>query len=411
MERITETPGLPVDLDAGLRDAIRPAAATLPESGIIGVVNYGWSRPGLIRLWVGESDLPTPAFVCDAAVASLRAGDTFYTHQRGIPPLRRAISEYLRRHLHVGVDIERVIVTASGMQGMMETMQALLGAGDEAVVVSPVWPNIFAAVHLQQAVPVHVPLQPRAGRWSLDLERLFDACGPKTRVLYVNTPGNPTGWVMRREEMVAVRDFARQRGLWIVADEVYGRFVYDDAPAVSFLKIMEPEERLIVTNTFSKNWAMTGWRVGWVVIPRGLGQVFENLVQYNTSGTPAFLQQGCVAALEQGDGFTASLIERCRRGRDIACDALAAVPGVNFIRPQGAFYLFFRVEGEDDSVALAKRMVDEANVGLAPGTAFGDGGHGYLRLCFAPSHDTLKEGVGRLVETLRRSAGPRRAAR
>jgi aspartate/methionine/tyrosine aminotransferase len=165
---------------------------------------------------------------------------------------------------------------------------------------------------------------------------------------------------------------------------------------------MEPDEQLIVVNTFSKNWSMTGWRVGWVVIPhsRALGQVYENLVQYNTSGVPAFLQYGCVKALTDGDAYLKSLVEQCRQGRALVCERLATVPRVRLVWPQGAFYLFFQVEGESDSLALAKRLVDEAHVGLAPGSAFGSGGEGFLRLCFAASPATLRTGVERLAAAL-----------
>ncbi len=399
-ETTTAIPGLPVDMDNYLRDSISEAAATLPESGIIEVVNYGRERDGLIPFWVGEGDVPTPSFICDAAIEALRQGETYYTYQRGVPSLRQAIARYHRRHFDVDLDPERVIVTASAMQAMMETMQTLVGAGDEVIVVSPVWPNIYACIHMQQAAARSVPLYTDTNRWCLDLNLLFDACNEKTKVIYVNTPGNPTGWVMPKDDMIALRDFARKRGLWIVADEVYGKFVYDNAEAPSFLEIMQPDERLIVTNSFSKNWTMTGWRVGWAVIPKGLGQVYENLVQYNTSGVAAFLQRGCVAAIDNGDEFIRQQVARCKSNRNYVCDRLQSLPGVQLIRPDGAFYLFFRVDGEPDSVKLAKRLVDDANVGLAPGTAFGAGGEGYVRLCYAPSPQTLQTGVERMVEAL-----------
>jgi aspartate/methionine/tyrosine aminotransferase len=388
--------------EAQLLAAIRPMAATLPESGILAVVNYGWDKSGLIPFWAGEGDEPTPGFICEAAIEALRQGQTFYTYQRGIPPLRQAVAAYVQRHFQVDVGEERVIITGSGMQALAQTVQALVGPGDEVVVVSPVWPNIFAAIHMQEAVARAVPLTYETGAWRLDLERLFSACGPRTRALFINTPGNPTGWIMEPEDMVRVRDFARARGLWIIADEVYGQFVYDRPRVTSFLELMAPEEQLIVVNTFSKNWSMTGWRVGWVVIPRSqaLGQVYENLVQYNTSGVPAFLQYGCVKALTDGDTYLKSLVARCRQGRALVCEQLAALPRVKFVWPQGAFYLFFQVEGESDSMALARRLVDEANVGLAPGSAFGLGGEGFLRLCFAASHATLGAGVERLVTVL-----------
>ncbi|MDH3687990.1 MAG: pyridoxal phosphate-dependent aminotransferase [Gammaproteobacteria bacterium] len=400
MQTSKEIPGIPVSLPDSVRTAIRKAAATLPESGIIEVVNYGRERPDLIPFWVGEADVPTPAFICDAAIQALRDGHTFYTYQRGIPQLREAISAYHQRHFSIDVNSERIIVTSSGMQAMMETMQTLVGAGDEVLVVSPVWPNIYACIHMQQATAQSVPLQVREQEWRFDLDRLFDSCNNKTRVIYINSPGNPTGWVINYDDMIAVRDFARSQGLWIVADEVYGKFVYGGERATSFLELMEPDERLVVTNTFSKNWCMTGWRVGWVVIPRELGQVYENLVQYNTSGTPAFLQYGCLTAINEGDQFIEEFVQRCKQGRDLVCDHLLELPNVELVRPRGAFYLFFRVKGEPDSVALAKRMVDEANVGLAPGTAFGVGGAEFVRMCFAASHDTLRTGVERLSEAL-----------
>jgi aspartate/methionine/tyrosine aminotransferase len=382
--------------------ALRPLAAALPESGIVKVINYGRERPGLIPLWAGEGDMPTPDFIAEAAIRALRDGHTFYTYQRGIPPLRQAVANYLQRHFDVAVGAERVIVTGSGMQAIMLTMQALVGPGEEIVVISPVWPNIFAAIQMQGATAKPVALQAQEDEWRLDLEQLFAACGHRTRTLFINTPNNPTGWVMREDDMRQVRDFARECGLWIVADEVYGQFVYDRPRVTSFLAIMEPDEKLIVTNTFSKNWSMTGWRIGWVVIPRSqsVAQVYENLVQYNTSGVPAFLQYGCLTAINEGDQYLKDLVEGCRQGREIVCDRLAALPNVRLIRPQGAFYLFFRVQGEDDSTAFALRMVDEANVGLAPGVAFGPGGEGFARMCFAPSHDTLRTGVERLAAAL-----------
>ncbi len=382
--------------------SIRRMAAQLPESGIVEVFNYGRERPGLVPLWVGEGDVPTPAFICEPAIQALREGHTFYTYQRGIPPLRQALSDYLGRHFEVAVDPERIIVTGSGMQAIQQTLQTLVGPGDEVVVIAPVWPNIFAAIQMQEAAIRSVPLALGETGWQLDLEQLFAACGPRTRAIFVNSPGNPTGWIMDPGDMIRLRDFARARGLWIIADEVYARFVYDRVRLTSFLEITEPEDRLIVTNTFSKNWAMTGWRIGWLVIPRSpaLAQVFENLVQYNTSGVPAFLQYGCLAAVTEGDRFVAEQVERCRQARELVCTALAGVPGVQLSPPAGAFYLFFRIDGITDSTAYAKRLVDVANVGLAPGVAFGAGGEGAFRLCFAASLATLQTGMERLQAAL-----------
>ena len=384
-----------------LMPALRPAIAGLPESGIVEVVNYGRERPDLLQLWIGEGDLPTPDFIGEAAHKALLAGETFYTWQRGIPPLRQGIADYLNRSYGTSVDAEQVFVTVGGMGAIMLALQAIIDAGDEVVMVSPVWPNIFSAVEVLGGVARPVAMSLTEAGWTLDLERLFDACGPRTKAVFVNSPGNPTGWTLGRDDMIRLRDFARRRGLWIIADEVYGRLTYQTDHAPSFLQIMEPDERLMVVNTFSKNWSMTGWRVGWIVASPSLGQVFENLIQFNTSGVASFLQFGALAAIRDGDPTVESLRERCRAGRDIVCDALAELPRVRFHRPTGAFYVFFAVEGEPDSRALAIRLIDEAAVGLAPGSAFGPGGEGYLRLCFGGSHDLLRRAMDRLGPALR----------
>jgi aspartate/methionine/tyrosine aminotransferase len=384
-----------------LIDAIQPNIAALPESGIVELVNYAREQEGLIPLWVGEGDLPTPAFIADAAVDALRGGQTFYTYQRGIPPLREAVGNYLSRTYDTTVDPERVFITVGGMQAIKQTIQMLIGPGDEIVMPSPVWPNIFVAAQIMGGAVKPVTLTFGNDGWTLDIEKLFDACTERTKAIFVNTPGNPTGWMMSPENMIALRDFARKRGIWLIADEVYGRLTYEVDHAPSFLEITEPDERVVVVNTFSKNWAMTGWRMGWVVASKELGQVYENLIQYNTSGVPTFLQFGALAAMNDGEPFLAEMRERCRAGREIVCDAFDQLPRVRFARPPGTFYLFFKVDGEPDSRALAFKLADQANVGLAPGSAFGEGGDPYLRLCFCMSADKLSEAMDRLSGVLR----------
>ena len=388
-------------MNDSLLDAIRPEIKALPESGIVEVVNYARLKKDLVQLWVGEGDKPTPAFIADAAIAALRRGETFYTYQRGIPPLRQALADYLNRSYAAKIDPERIYVTVGGMQAIKETVQMLVNPGDEVVIPAPCWPNIAAAVEIMAGVPKSVPLAFGNRGWTLDLERLMEACGPKTRAIFVNSPGNPTGWMMTKAEQRALLDFARKRGLWIVADEVYGRLVYDRKAAPSFLEIADPDERVIVVNTFSKNWAMTGWRMGWVVASKQLGQVYENLVQYNTSGVSTFLQYGAVAALNEGDAFLAEMVARCAKGRDMVTETFARLPRVRYSPPAGAFYALFSVDGEPDARALAFKLVDRANVGLAPGTAFGPGAPNFLRLCFACSLDRLGEGLSRLEAALR----------
>jgi len=349
-----------------LLDAIRPEIKALPESGIVEVVNYARTHKDLVQLWVGEGDRPTPDFIGDAAMAALKRGETFYTYQRGIPPLRQALADYLNRTYAASIDPERVFVTVGGMQAIKETVQLLINPSDEVVVPSPCWPNVAAAVEIMAGVTKPVTLTFGNRGWTLDIERVMEACGPRTKAIFVNSPGNPTGWMMTRAEQQALLEFARKRGLWIVADEVYGRLVYDRKAAPSFLEIADPDERVIVVNTFSKNWAMTGWRIGWVVASKQLGQVYENLVQYNTSGVPTFLQFGAVAALERGDAFVAETVARCAQARDMVTETFARLPRVRYAPPQGAFYAFFSVDGEPDARALAFKLLRRGRAQFHP---------------------------------------------
>jgi aspartate/methionine/tyrosine aminotransferase len=279
----------------------------------------------------------------------------------------------------------------------MLVAQALIDPGDNLVIVAPVWPNIAAAVSIMGGEPRLVALDPVPGSgWRLDVERLFAACDARTRGIFVNSPSNPTGWMISAAEIATLMEFARHRGLWLIADEVYSRIVYGNRPAPSFLDHALPEDRLIVINSFSKNWAMTGWRLGWMVVPPDLLPVMEKLVEFNTSGSPTFLQYAGIVAIREGEPFIARFVVRCRAARDVAIDALQACRRVEVARPEGAFYAFLRVRGMTDSLAFAKEALARTKVGLAPGSAFGPAGEGCLRLCFARDPQTVAEAVDRL---------------
>lgn len=385
----------------GAPPPIRSRIRDLETQQILQVSGLALGDPDVIPLWYGESDLATPTAVKQAAADALAAGHTFYTHKRGIPELVSAIAGYTSALYGVRVAPDRVTVTSSGMTGIMLAMQMLLDAGDNAVVVGPVWPNAPSTVEVMGAEPRSVPLHFGNSGWTLDPEQVFAACDSRTRAIFVNSPGNPTGWMMEAAEHRALLDFARSRGVWIIADEVYGRIVYDRPAAPSFLEIAAPEDRLIVVNSFSKTWAMTGWRVGWLTHPPAVGDYLANLVEYNTSGTPAFLQHACVAAIGTGEPFVAEMVAHCRRGREVIGRCLSALPRVRYRAPDAAFYAFFAVDGMDDSLDFAKRLVRNAGVGLAPGTAFGPQGEGWLRLCFARAPEVLEQAVERLAPALR----------
>jgi aspartate/methionine/tyrosine aminotransferase len=382
---------------------LRSEALAAPESGIVEVMNYGRRRGGVVPLWAGEGDLPTPAFIIEAATRSLAAGETFYTWQRGIPELREALARYHTRHYGRSFSDEEFFVTGSGMQAIAIALSMTAGAGDEVIIPTPAWPNAAAAAGLLGARPVEIPMHFGNDGWQLDLDRLTAAIANRTRALFVVSPSNPTGWTASAEDLRALLALARRHGIWIIADETYARYWYGDgARAPSFLDVMETEDRILFVNTFSKNWAMTGWRIGWIGAHPSLGQVIENLIQYSTSGVAQFMQRAAVAALERGEGFVAHQIARARQGRDIAARALAATRGCRFAMPAGAFYLFFAVEEERDTGGLARRIIDEAGVGLAPGTAFGAGGEGFLRLCFARKGEELEAAMERVRATLSR---------
>ena len=382
--------------------ALRETARHSPDSGIIEIANHAWGRPDVIPLFAGEGDLPTPQFICDAASRSLAAGETFYTWQRGIPELRQALAGYHQRHFGRAFAAERFFVTGSGMQAIQISVACIAGTGDEVVIPSPAWPNMAAALSVAGAVPVAVPIVLEAGRWTLDLDRLFAAVTPATKGIFINSPANPTGWMATADEIRAVLDFARRQGLWIIADEVYNRFVYDQVRAPSFYDVIDDEDRVIFVNTFSKNWAMTGWRIGWISAPPGLGQIIENLIQYSTSGVAAFMQRAAIAALTEGEDFTERQIARAGESRQIICNALSGSNRVRFGQPDGAFYLLFSIDGEPDTTKLALRLVDEAGIAMAPGTAFGPGGEPYLRICFARKADDMREVASRLMTWLNR---------
>ena len=383
---------------------LTPQARNEPDSGIIKAAMYGFTVEGVIPLWAGEGNEPTPEAFSRAAANSLLKGETFYTWQRGIPELRDALARYHALTYGRPFDRENFFVTSGGMQSIQTIVQLVAGEGDEIIIPTPAWPNYAATLRIHGSHPVEVPMDFRNGRWKLDLDRLFDAITPRTKAISLNSPSNPVGWTATREELVAVRDACRKRGLWILGDEVYSRFFYGErgeTRAPSFLDICDDEEQLLLANTFSKNWAMTGWRVGWLQAPKALGPAIERVIQVNTSGTPAFLQRGCVVALDHGEQFIAAQVARARDNRDLVVRLLSEMPQIRFEIPRGAFYLFFAVDGMRDSTATVMRLIDEAKVGFAPGATFGPGGEGYLRMCYLRDIGRIEEALGRFSRWLK----------
>ena len=385
-------------MQSSIFSSLREEAVGAPASQIVETVKYANGKDDVIPLWVGQGVLPTPDFICEAANQSLRAGETFYTAQRGIPELREAIARYHEHLYGRPFDPERFFVVGSGMQAIQMAVRMIAGPGDEVVLPTPAWPNLSAAVGIASAKAVEVPMIFRPDGWYLDLEQLFAACTQRTRAIFLNSPSNPTGWVATEEELRSILGFARERGLWIIADEIYTRFYYgkDRANAPSFYEIMEEDDKILFVNSFSKNWAMTGWRVGWISAPPAMGDIIENLIQYSTSGVAVFMQRAAMAALDDGEDFIAKQIEQARIGREKLLSAFTGQAELRFAAPKGSFYFFFGLADEPDSEPITRLLVDEAKVGLAPGFAFGQSGCAFMRLCFATTPEQMDRAITRL---------------
>ena len=393
---------------------MRQAVLNLEESMIRQVANAGMGRSDVLKFWFGESDEITPAFIRDAAITSLQQGETFYAHNLGLPELREAIAGYASGLRTVGaapIGAERIAVTSGGVNALMLAVQALVDSGDEVVAVTPVWPNLTAQPAIMGAVVKCVSLKPVGGEWQLDLAELLVAITPKTKLLIVNAPNNPTGWTLTRFEQEAILAHCRNTGTWILADEVYERLYFEptlNGAAPSFLDIATPQDRLVVAHSFSKSFLMTGWRLGWLVMPPAMTLHMGKLVEFNTSCAPVFIQRAALMAIERTADITPRVVGHLKACRDTLIPLLQAVPGVQVASAKGGMYAFLRLQDQvrfGDSLSTAKRLVAEAGLGLAPGNAFMVNpvpeAQGWLRWCFA-SQDMgrLTQGVGRLERWL-----------
>ena len=360
------------------------------------MMRYAQGKDNIITLGQGEGDTPTPGFICDAVSQALKDGKTFYGAVLGSDPLRQTLSAYYERIYDLNIPQERIFVTSSGSTAMHLSLAALVDKGDEVVAITPIWKNLLGAVELTQATTKQVALDCIDDEWQLDLDKLFAAVTERTKVILVVTPSNPTGWTARPDELKAILDFARKRGIWVLSDEVYGRLVYDGVRAPSFLDVAQKDDLLLVVNSFSKSWAMTGWRLGWVVGPHEAESKIRDVALYNNLCPPTFTQYGAIAALEHGEAFLKSQLNLWSENRDIVVERFRQMGNVHLSYPKSTFYAFFKVDGQEDCIALTKRFIDEAGVLLSPGSAFGREAKGYIRLCFAVSKTRLNEALDRI---------------
>jgi len=378
----------------------RDGVHSLQGSKIREVANAAMGREGLLPFWFGEPDQVTPDFIRAAAVQSLDDGETFYTHSFGIPPLREALAAYVRELHGSATGVANIAVTNSGMNALTLIFQALIAPGDRVVAVTPLWPNLTQGPKILSADVQMVSLDFGANGWTLDVQKLLDALTPNTRFVLINSPNNPTGWTMTRQQQQAVLEHCRRNGIWIVADDAYERLYFDDAvrAAPSFLDIATPEDRVVSANTFSKSWMMTGWRLGWITAPPPLLADLAKLIEFNICCAQSFVQRAGIAAVTRGEEITAAFVARLKARRDFLVSRLGQIEGVTVAAPPGAMYAFFRLDGVTDTLALCKHLAANHGLGLAPGVAFGP--EGYVRWCFAASEERLLEGAARLERGL-----------
>ncbi|MFK7854746.1 MAG: pyridoxal phosphate-dependent aminotransferase [Granulosicoccus sp.] len=376
---------------------------SLQPSQIRQIAEEGLQMDDVIPLWFGESAWASPTLCIEKTVEAIRNGDCYYQANSGKPELRDAICRYSSKRYKKSFDSRQMTVTASGMQGLALSAQALITPGDRVVTLGPSWPNAAEVFRISGASIHAENLQSSNGRWELDLERFICALTPGTKAVLINSPNNPTGWAMTDEQQLCVLQHCRQLGIWIVADDVYNRLYHHGEQAPSFLDHSEQEDRVISVNSFSKAWSMTGWRLGWLHAPAELEATLAMLTEFNIAGPPGFIQTAGASMLDDGEREIAVLKHRLADSFTVTKQRLIETDRVEFFEPDGAFYCFFRVDGINNSMALAKNLLRKARVGLAPGTAFGVQGEGYLRLCYAKPVPIMNAALDRLNDGLKLS--------
>ncbi|WP_338609116.1 pyridoxal phosphate-dependent aminotransferase [Pelagibacterium nitratireducens] len=383
----------------------RPQVSALSSSRIRDIANAGMGRTDIAPFWFGEGDEVTPPFIREAAQKALADGETFYVHNLGLPELREAVAGYESRLQAIPSSPEQIAITGSGVSALMIANQLIVSPGDRVVVITPIWPNIAEAPRLLGAEIVRFPLSVADGKWSLDIERLLDTLTPQTRMVIINAPNNPTGFTLDREAQKTILEHCRKHGIWVLTDEVYERLIFDGSDAApSMLRHAEPDDRIVRVNSFSKSWRMTGWRLGWLTLPQAMMSDVPKVIEYNTSCAPSFIQRGGLAALTdpRGEQTVAALRSGLAASRSALLDGLSHMGRIEIPEADGAMYAFFRIDGEPDDMATAKTLVADYGLGLAPGSAFGPEGEGWLRWCFAAGPDKIAVGLERLERFLKR---------
>ncbi|MGB0634960.1 MAG: pyridoxal phosphate-dependent aminotransferase [Paracoccaceae bacterium] len=368
----------------------------LAPSLIREISEQAYGIPDIIPLWFGEGCWPTSEIAIQAVNQALADNDHFYQPNSGKLNLRQEICDYYERVYDLQITLPNITVTASGMNGLALVAQALISPRDRVVAIEPSWPNIAETFRISGAEISVISLQTNNGKWELDLDKFLSLITSNTKAVLINSPNNPTGWTMSSEDQKRVLEHCRRTETWIVADDVYSRLCYNGSYAPNFLHICEPDDLVISVNSFSKAWSMTGWRLGWITAPKELESVFAMLTEFNIAGPSGFIQAAGAKILKDGEGEVKKLQGRLSAALNLTEKRLRKIPNISFVKPEGAFYSLFRVDGVEDSLQLAKDLCLKAKVGLAPGIAFGPDGEGCLRLCYAQPLNVLDSAFDRL---------------
>jgi aspartate/methionine/tyrosine aminotransferase len=354
----------------------------------------------IIHLEIGEPDFDTPRHIVETGKQALDQGWTHYGPTQGLPELREAIASYICRTRGIKVGAEHVCVVPGGKPIIFFTLMALLEPGDEAIYPNPGFPIYESMINFLGAKPVPIPLVEDRG-FSFDLNVLKDSLSPKTKMLILNSPHNPTGGVIPAADVRAIADMVRDRDLVILSDEIYTRIYFDDEAPLSISTLPGMLEKTIILDGFSKTYAMTGWRLGYGVMPTWLVDPVNKLMVNSNSCTASFTQRAGIAALNGPQDDVTKMVEEFRRRRDAFCAALNTVPGFRCPIPGGAFYAFPNIQGTGwNSKELADALLQKAGVACLSGTAFGEYGDGYLRFSIANSHEKLMDAVERIRKFL-----------
>ncbi|MCB0079828.1 MAG: pyridoxal phosphate-dependent aminotransferase [Caldilineaceae bacterium] len=389
---------------------LAPSLDQIQPSRIRELANAAFGMEGVLRLQFGESTMPTPQYIKDAVVQAIAEDQTFYSENAGLPSLRAAIAaKYAQLH---GVQLDpmrEVMVTASGVQALNVGIRCVIEPGDEALILSPNWPNSTEIVRMFGAQPVEIPLVTGVDargveRFQIDFASLEAALTERTRLLVYTSPSNPLGWVATVADQQALLDFCRRHKLWLLADEVYERLYYgtDTDVAPSILRLCTRDDAVFVAQSFSKSYCMTGWRLGWLVGRADMIQKAAQLNEFVVSHAATFVQRAGEAALSRGDDEVSERTLLFRERMLYCYEALSSVPGIAIPKPEGAFYLFPRINGLDDSFAFALALLKAEKVAVAPGVAFGNGGEGAFRICYAPDMSVLEPAMERIARFVER---------